>query len=106
MFFIEKDIPEELLNIIMNLVKTRLPCKYNFDPFIDIQVLSPMNRGGVGTAKLNEALQATLNPYGLQISRDTRVFRVGDKVMQIYNYYDREVFNGDIGVITNIDGTN
>jgi exodeoxyribonuclease V alpha subunit len=65
-----------------------------------------MNRGNVGTAKLNEALQTALNPNGLQVSRGSRVFRVGDKVMQIRNDYDREVFNGDIGVITGIDAEN
>ena len=106
MFFIEKDIPEEMLDTIIGLVKTRLPRKFGLDPFMDIQVLAPMNRGTVGTAKLNDALQAALNPNGLQVCRGSRVFRVGDKVMQIRNDYDREVFNGDIGVITGIDAEN
>ncbi|MCR5563492.1 MAG: AAA family ATPase, partial [Desulfovibrio sp.] len=106
MFFIEKDIPEEMLDTIIGLVKTRLPRKFGLDPFMDIQVLAPMNRGTVGTAKLNDALQAALNSNGLQVCRGSRVFRVGDKVMQIRNDYDREVFNGDIGVITGIDAEN
>lgn len=106
MFFIEKETPENMLGTIVSLVKTRLPRKFGFDPFTDIQVLAPMNRGTVGTAKLNEALQEALNPNGIQISRGSRSFRVGDKVMQIRNDYDREVFNGDIGVITAIDAEN
>lgn len=106
MFFIEKETPEDMLGTIVSLVKTRLPRKFGFDPFTDIQVLAPMNRGTVGTAKLNEALQEALNPNGIQISRGSRSFRVGDKVMQIRNDYDREVFNGDIGVITAIDAEN
>ncbi|MBQ9538743.1 MAG: ATP-dependent RecD-like DNA helicase [Treponema sp.] len=106
MFFIEKDTPEDMLETVIGLVKSRLPRKFGLDPFTDIQVLAPMNRGNVGTAKLNEALQTALNPNGLQVSRGSRVFRVGDKVMQIRNDYDREVFNGDIGVITGIDAEN
>jgi exodeoxyribonuclease V alpha subunit len=106
MFFIEKDTPEDMLETVIGLVKSRLPRRFGLDPFTDIQVLAPMNRGNVGTAKLNEALQTALNPNGLQVSRGSRVFRVGDKVMQIRNDYDREVFNGDIGVITGIDAEN
>lgn len=106
MFFIEKDTPEDMLETVIGLVKSRLPRGFGLDPFTDIQVLAPMNRGNVGTAKLNEALQTALNPNGLQVSRGSRVFRVGDKVMQIRNDYDREVFNGDIGVITGIDAEN
>ena len=106
MFFIEKDTPEDILKSIIGLVKTRLPRSFDLDPFYDIQVLTPMNRGGVGTAKLNEALQEALNPNNMQIERGSRIFRVRDKVMQIRNDYDREVFNGDIGVITNIDAEN
>lgn len=106
MFFIEKDTPEEILKTTIGIVKSRLPSKFGLNPFTDIQVLAPMNRGTVGTAKLNEALQAALNPNGFQVSRGSRIFRVGDKVMQIRNNYDREVFNGDIGVINGIDVEN
>jgi len=106
MFFIEEEVPEKAVASIVNIVKNRLPRKYGFDPFTDIQVLSPMNRGTVGTAKLNEFLQEALNPNGQQISRGSKCFRVGDKVMQIRNNYDREVFNGDIGFISSIDTEN
>ncbi|MBR4741687.1 MAG: ATP-dependent RecD-like DNA helicase, partial [Desulfovibrio sp.] len=103
MFFIEEEDSEKVLETIVGIVKTRLPRKYGFNAFSDIQVLSPMNRGSVGTERLNEVLQAALNPTGLQIKRGTRIFRVGDKVMQIKNNYDKEVFNGDIGIIKAID---
>jgi exodeoxyribonuclease V alpha subunit len=103
MFFIEKAEPEDVLATIISLAKTRLPRTYGFDPLADIQVLAPMNRGSVGTAALNEALQQALNPSGTQVARGTHAFRVGDKVMQIRNDYDREVYNGDIGIVTDID---
>ena len=103
MFFIEKAEPEDVLATIISLAKTRLPRTYGFDPLADIQVLAPMNRGSVGTVALNEALQQALNPSGTQVARGTHAFRVGDKVMQIRNDYDREVYNGDIGIVTDID---
>ncbi len=103
MFFIEKEEPEQVLETIISLVKTRLPRSYGFDPMADIQVLTPMNRGSVGTAKLNAALQEALNPAGTQVARGTYSFRVGDKVMQIRNDYDRDVFNGDIGIVESIN---
>ncbi len=103
MFFLERDTPEAIAETIIGLVKTRLPNRYHLDPFNGIQVLTPMNRGAVGTAKLNEALQAALNPNGWQVVRGSRIFRVGDKVMQIRNNYDKEVFNGDIGIVSRID---
>ncbi|MBQ7609070.1 MAG: ATP-dependent RecD-like DNA helicase [Desulfovibrionaceae bacterium] len=103
MFFIEEEDPEQILETIIGLAKTRLPRKYHVDPLRDIQVLSPMNRGVVGTQRLNEALQNALNANTLQISRGTRIFRLGDKVMQIQNNYDKEVFNGDIGIISKIN---
>nr|MCR5257833.1 ATP-dependent RecD-like DNA helicase [Desulfovibrio sp.] len=103
MFFIEKAEPEDVLETIISLAKTRLPRSYGLDPLADIQVLAPMNRGSVGTAKLNEALQQALNPHGTQVARGMHAFRVGDKVMQIRNDYDREVYNGDIGLVRDID---
>ena len=103
MFFIEKAEPEDVLETIISLAKTRLPRSYGLDPLADIQVLAPMNRGSVGTAKLNEALQQALNPHGTQVARGMHAFRVGDKVMQIRNDYDREVYNGDIGLVRAID---
>ncbi|MCR4666044.1 MAG: ATP-dependent RecD-like DNA helicase [Desulfovibrio sp.] len=103
MFFIEKQEPGDILETIAGLVKRRLPAKYGFDPVRDIQVLSPMNRGLVGTAELNEKLQSVLNPDGPGIARGGRQLRVGDKVMQIRNNYDKDVFNGDIGFVEGID---
>jgi exodeoxyribonuclease V alpha subunit len=86
--------------------KKRIPKKFNYNPLNDIQVLTPMNRGIVGTLKLNEALQDALNPSGFEITRGGRRYRTGDKVMQIKNNYDKNVFNGDIGTISSIDSEN
>jgi exodeoxyribonuclease V alpha subunit len=69
----------------------------------DIQVLTPMNRGPVGTVALNEALQAALNPTGPGLTRGRVTFRVGDKVMQLRNDYNKNVFNGDVGVVSAVD---
>ena len=80
------------------------PGRFGLDPVRDIQVLCPMNRGGLGARKLNIELQEVLNPpREPRIERFGWTFRVGDKVMQIENDYDKEVYNGDIGVVTKID---
>ena len=105
-YFIKDDDQEGVLDKVIRLVKQRIPQKFGFDSINDIQVLTPMNRGIVGTSKLNEYLQEALNPDGLEIVRGGRKYRIGDKVMQIRNNYDKEVFNGDIGFITNIDTEN
>jgi exodeoxyribonuclease V alpha subunit len=105
-YFIEKEDPEEVLQIILELVKERVLQKFGFDPFDDIQVLTPMHRGTVGAGNLNNQLQETLNPGEGGLLRGTRIFRVNDKVMQIKNNYDKEVFNGDIGKISRIDFEN
>jgi len=101
-FFIEQEDPEKIVGIILELVKVRIPKRFGFDPFNEIQVLTPMHRGLVGSANLNRELQAALNPGEGGITRGERTHRVNDKVMQIRNNYDREVFNGDIGRITAI----
>ena len=88
---------------MIEVVKNRIPLRFGFHSLEDIQVLTPMNRGVVGTARLNEALQEALNPNGFEISRGGRKYRIGDKVMQIRNNYDKDVYNGDIGVISSID---
>lgn len=87
---------------IVRMVKTNLPRYYHI-PSSEIQVLTPMQRGVVGATNLNQALQAAVNPQGQGLKRGGYLFRAGDKVMQIRNNYDKEVFNGDIGVITGID---
>jgi len=105
-YFIECDTPELALEQITSLTKTRLPQKFNISPFTDIQILVPMTKGIVGTRNINIELQNVLNPY---INDDNEItafgscFRAKDKVMQIVNNYDKDVFNGDIGIIGKID---
>jgi exodeoxyribonuclease V alpha subunit len=101
-YFIEQEDPQKVLNIILELTKTRIPGRFGFDPIDDIQVLTPMHKGIVGAGNLNKELQNTLNPGPDAIVRGERTYRVNDKVMQIKNNYDKEVFNGDIGKIIRI----
>ncbi|WP_075883066.1 SF1B family DNA helicase RecD2 [Candidatus Protochlamydia sp. W-9] len=102
-FFIECQENEEVLNTIVKLVSQRLPNRYGFNPNQDIQVLAPMKKGLIGTEHLNQSLQMILNPKEHALFRGGQKFQVGDKVMQIRNDYQKEVFNGDIGYILNID---
>ena len=102
-YIIEQPDPEEALRTILELVYERIPARFGFDRVDDIQVLSPMHRGLVGASNLNAELQKTLNPESSGVTRGGREYRVGDKVMQIRNNYDKEVFNGDIGRIKAID---
>lgn len=102
-FLMEKRDPDETRKVIVDLVTRHIPRKFGLDPVRDIQVLTPMNRGPLGTAVLNEALQATLNPSGPGLSRGRVTFRVGDKVMQLRNDYDKNVYNGDVGVVASVD---
>ena len=104
--FLPEEEPERLQQLIVDLASRRLPARYGMDPVEDIQVLTPMHRGVIGAAQLNAALQATLNPPKpdcLEVMRGGRVFRTGDRVMQIRNNYDKEVYNGDIGRIVRVD---
>ncbi len=105
-FFLEATEPEEIKHTLVQLAHTRLTTKYGFDPIRDIQVLTPMNRNLLGTQSLNQSLQLALNPPNelkFEIERFGVTFRVGDKVIQTHNNYDKEVFNGDIGYIVTID---
>jgi exodeoxyribonuclease V alpha subunit len=102
-YFIEQEDPEEVLKIILELTKERIPRRFGFDPVDDIQVLTPMHKGVVGAGNLNVELQKVLNPVENGVLRGGFSFRVSDKVMQVKNNYDKEVFNGDIGRITSID---
>lgn len=102
-FFIEKDEPEAVLAMLKHLVKERIPKRFGFEPFDAVQVLTPMHRGLLGAASLNTELQALLNPSGPSVVRGSRLFRVGDKVMQVRNNYELEVFNGDIGRVEAVD---
>ena len=103
-YFVQADDPETAVPRIVDLVKTRIPQRFGLDPIRDIQVLCPMNRGGVGVRSLNIELQAALNPAGdRKVERFGWTFAPGDKVMQIENDYDRDVYNGDIGYIDDVD---
>jgi len=89
--------------MIEELVVRRIPTRFGLDPKLDVQVLSPMHKGPAGVVALNEGLQNLLNPLEPENTVALRGFRRGDKVMQIRNNYDREVFNGDVGLISGID---
>lgn len=103
-FFMECHEHEEVVNTIVKLVSQRLPNRYGFNPKGEIQVLTPMRRGIIGTENLNQVLQGVLNPQQQQpLQRAGQQFHVGDKVMQIRNDYNKEVFNGDIGYIKDIN---
>ena len=102
-YFIEQEEPEEVLRIILELTRERIPKRFGLDPVEQIQVLTPMHRGTVGAENLNLKLQQALNSKEEGISRGTMHFRVDDKVMQIKNNYDKEIFNGDMGRIARID---
>ena len=103
-YFVRAEEPETAVQRIVELVKTRIPQRFGFDPIRDVQVLCPMNRGGVGARSLNIELQKALNPAGeRKVERFGWTFAPGDKVMQIENDYDKEVYNGDIGYIDDVD---
>lgn len=102
-FFLARRDPEEIVETIVELVARRVPGRFGLDPVEQIQVLTPRNRGPLGTERLNETLRDLLNPQGEEIARGGRSFRVGDKVMQVRNNYDLEVFNGDIGRVSGVD---
>jgi exodeoxyribonuclease V alpha subunit len=122
-FFIEKDDPHDCAELIVKLVTERIPKRFGFDPVRDVQVLTPMHKGECGAANLNRRLQTALRPSGAVndnaadqrrqrarefpavIERYGRLYRVGDKVMQLRNNYDKDVFNGDMGIVTDIDLT-
>ena len=102
--FIHADEPEEVIGKLVDIVARRLPTRYGVDPVRDIQVLCPLNRGGLGARTLNVELQAALNPPGGdRVERFGWTYGPGDKVMQIINDYEKEVYNGDIGTVTALD---
>ncbi len=105
-YFIDKDDPEEVLQVLVKLCRERIPARFRLNAIEDIQVLSPMHRGTVGAQRLNSVLQEALNPQKQVLERGGRSFRLLDKVMQIRNNYDKEVFNGDLGRIRKIDQEN
>jgi exodeoxyribonuclease V alpha subunit len=96
--------PEEIMNRLLRVVMERIPGRFGLDPVRDVQVLTPMNRGGLGARALNVELQQRLNPTGQpRVERFGWTYAPGDKVIQLVNNYDREVFNGDIGRVASID---
>jgi exodeoxyribonuclease V alpha subunit len=101
--FIEEENPEKILDRILTLCRESLPRRYGFHPIRDIQVLTPMYKGTIGATHLNDELQKDLNPHGQPITLGSRTFKLGDKVMQIVNNYEKDVFNGDIGWVSKID---
>jgi exodeoxyribonuclease V alpha subunit len=104
LFFVGMRSPEDGIAKIVEIVSNRIPRRFGLDPMRDVQVLTPMNRGALGTRSLNTALQAVLNPAPVErIERFGTVFSTGDRIMQTENDYDREVFNGDLGLIEAID---
>ena len=102
-FFIEEKNPENIVKTIKELCSQRLPNFYKVDKITDIQILSPMKRGLLGTENLNEELQSVLNNSKLFIKRGANKYKLGDKVMQIKNNYEKNIFNGDIGIISDVD---
>ena len=102
-FFIEEEEPQKVVETITELCSKRLPNYYKVDPVNDLQVLCPMQKGETGALNLNIILQEALNPAEASIKYGGTVYRLNDKVMQIKNNYDKNVFNGDIGSITSID---
>ena len=103
-FFVDATDPDEGVRKLLAIVRERIPKRFGFDPIRDIQVLCPMNRGGLGSRSLNIELQTALNSPGeIRVERFGWTFAPGDKVMQIENDYDREVYNGDLGIVQRID---
>ncbi len=100
-FFIRRGDSQSALQTLLHIVQERLPRRFGYDPIKDIQVLAPLRRGDAGVHHLNYRLQEVLNPNGRPI--ENTHFRIGDKVMQIKNNYEKDVFNGDIGIITSAD---
>ena len=105
-FFFQREQSADAARTIRDLVSRRIPDGFGLDPMRDIQVLTPMHRGECGAQNLNAGLQHTLNPPRPdcpEITRGSRIYRLGDRVMQIRNDYDREVFNGELGIVSAVD---
>jgi len=103
-YFIEAEPGDDIINKIITITHDRIPKKFNLNPINDIQLLCPMQRGGIGARSLNTELQKVLNPnYEKGITKFGQIFAVGDKVMQTENNYDKDTYNGDIGVISAIN---
>lgn len=103
-YWIPQDNPQKVQEMIVEMVTARIPERFGLDPTRDVQVLTPMHKGEVGTGTLNQLLQERLNPrLGPEIKRGYAVFRPGDRVLQLRNNYDKDVFNGDLGWVSEVD---
>lgn len=103
-YFIEAEHGNDIINKIITMMKDRIPKRFNLNPIQDIQLLCPMQRGGAGARSLNVELQKVLNPnYSNGITKFGQIFAAGDKIMQTENNYDKETYNGDIGIIRSIN---
>ena len=103
-YFVDAADPNDAVKKLVAIVRERIPRRFGLDPVRDIEVLSPMNRGGLGARALNVELQQALNPPGEdRIERFGSIFGLGDKVMQVENDYDKDVYNGDLGIIARLD---
>src|SRR4030043_926073 len=102
-FFIEKDEPEEVVSLILNLLVKRIPERFNYDPLYDVQVLVPTNKGTVGVNNLNSRIQDILNFNSQKVIKGSVQYRLNDKVIQLKNNYEKDIYNGDIGFISGID---
>ncbi|MFO0611114.1 MAG: ATP-dependent RecD-like DNA helicase [Polyangiaceae bacterium] len=105
-YVVERNNDEAAAATMLEMITERIPKRFKLDPIKDVQVLTPMHKGASGTIAMNEALQGLLNPTGPTVKIGARVFRLGDKVMQLKNDYEREVYNGDIGWIASLDAEN
>ena len=102
-FFVKAETPERGVELIRKLVCEAIPRRFGFDPMGDVQILTPMQKGELGARNLNAAMQAALNPRGIDVERFGWKFREGDRVMQTENDYDKDVFNGDVGLVAKVD---
>ena len=102
-YFVEADEPEAAASAVVRICAERIPARFGMPPLRDVQVLCPMNRGAAGVHQLNDRLREVLNPVGTEVTRFGRTFRVGDRVLQSVNNYDKDVFNGDLGWVTGVD---
>ncbi|MBU1003250.1 MAG: ATP-dependent RecD-like DNA helicase [Proteobacteria bacterium] len=102
-FWIHRQEALDIQRYILELVTERIPAAYGLDPKRDIQVLTPIHKGELGTQVLNALLQERINPHGREVKRGNTIYRVGDRVLQLKNDYDKDVFNGDLGWIETVD---
>ena len=102
-YFVETPEPQNIIERVVEMMTKRIPDKFGFDPLTDVQVLTPMRRNILGASNLNDVIQAAINPSAPSLQRGGVHYRRGDRVMQMRNNYDKEVFNGDIGIIKEVD---